>query len=61
MLHQEESNNHGGILADEMGMGKTIQAVSLILSNRPQKTTSVKQGNNYFYLDFDIRLLIINC
>jgi SNF2 family DNA or RNA helicase len=25
----------GGILADEMGMGKTIQAVATILYNRP--------------------------
>lgn len=26
MCQQEESNVRGGILADEMGMGKTIQA-----------------------------------
>ena len=36
MYHQEiESEVHGGILADEMGMGKTIQTISTILSNRP--------------------------
>jgi hypothetical protein len=34
MLHQEQSEAAGGILADEMGMGKTIQAISLMLSNR---------------------------
>lgn len=31
----------GGILADEMGMGKTIQAISLMLTNRP----SLKDSN----------------
>ena len=35
MLQQEMGGVHGGILADEMGMGKTIQAISLMLSNRP--------------------------
>jgi DNA repair protein RAD16 len=28
----------GGILADEMGMGKTIQSVTLMLANLPPKT-----------------------
>lgn len=35
MVNQELNDTHGGILADEMGMGKTIQAISLMLSNRP--------------------------
>ena len=35
LLHQErESEMLGGILADEMGMGKTIQAIALLLANR---------------------------
>ncbi|KAH9308577.1 hypothetical protein KI387_036488 [Taxus chinensis] len=33
-IKQEESEFKGGILADEMGMGKTIQAISLILTSR---------------------------
>jgi DNA repair protein RAD16 len=60
MIHQESSEVHGGILADEMGMvskfqvifnylinyilnllkiikGKTIQAIALILTNRPSR------------------------
>ena len=33
-LKQERSSMRGGILADEMGMGKTIQAISLIVTSR---------------------------
>ena len=34
MKAQEESRFAGGILADEMGMGKTIQMISLLVSTR---------------------------
>lgn len=37
MVKQEQTHYKGGLLGDEMGMGKTIQAVSLIMSDYPQK------------------------
>ena len=37
MIKQEKSQWKGGLLGDEMGMGKTIQAVSLIMSDFPAK------------------------
>lgn len=37
MTRQEKTQYGGGLLGDEMGMGKTIQAVSLIMSDYPQK------------------------
>lgn len=37
MTKQEKTQWKGGLLGDEMGMGKTIQAVSLIMSDFPQK------------------------
>ncbi|KAF2086985.1 hypothetical protein K490DRAFT_42920 [Saccharata proteae CBS 121410] len=37
MVKQEQTQYKGGLLGDEMGMGKTIQAVSLIMSDYPAK------------------------
>lgn len=37
MIRQEKTDYKGGLLGDEMGMGKTIQAVSLIMSDYPAK------------------------
>lgn len=37
MREQEKTDYKGGLLGDEMGMGKTIQAVSLIMSDFPQR------------------------
>lgn len=39
MTRQEKTAYKGGLLGDEMGMGKTIQAVSLIMSDYPQKVS----------------------
>eukprot|EP01134_Creolimax_fragrantissima_P003731 CFRG3731T1 len=33
LISQEKTEFHGGILADEMGMGKTIQTIALLLSD----------------------------
>lgn len=41
MMRQEESQWKGGLLGDEMGMGKTIQAVSLIMSDYPAGSPSL--------------------
>jgi DNA repair protein RAD16 len=35
MRRQEQTHWKGGLLGDEMGMGKTIQAVSLLMSDYP--------------------------
>ncbi|KAF2158198.1 hypothetical protein K461DRAFT_218723 [Myriangium duriaei CBS 260.36] len=41
MVKQEQTHYKGGLLGDEMGMGKTIQAVSLIMSDYPAKEPSL--------------------
>lgn len=41
MLEQEKSLYKGGILADEMGMGKTIQIIALLLAHRVPGPTLV--------------------
>ncbi|KAF2128665.1 helicase SWR1 [Dothidotthia symphoricarpi CBS 119687] len=41
MIRQEQTHYKGGLLGDEMGMGKTIQAVSLIMSDYPAKSPTL--------------------
>jgi DNA repair protein RAD16 len=41
MMKQEKTPFKGGLLGDEMGMGKTIQAVSLIMSDYPVRKPSL--------------------
>lgn len=41
MMKQEKSQWRGGLLGDEMGMGKTIQAVSLIMSDYPAQSPTL--------------------
>ncbi|KAL2068606.1 hypothetical protein VTL71DRAFT_14943 [Oculimacula yallundae] len=41
MIEMEKTDWAGGLLGDEMGMGKTIQAVSLIMSDFPAKQPSL--------------------
>ncbi|KAJ2554314.1 DNA repair protein rad16 [Coemansia sp. RSA 1933] len=41
MARQESSVFRGGILADEMGMGKTLQTIALLLVNRSKPTLVV--------------------
>ena len=41
MMKQEKSQWKGGLLGDEMGMGKTIQAVSLVMSDYPAQNPTL--------------------
>ena len=40
MINQESSSVKGGILADEMGMGKTIQTIALIVATKQSSSTN---------------------
>lgn len=56
MIEQERSELKGGILADEMGMGKTIQTIGLILSReRPGPTLVVCPVSSVMQWEEEIR------
>ena len=44
MMGNEKTAVKGGILADEMGMGKTIQAVSLVLKSKEERLDRIDAG-----------------
>lgn len=41
LKHQEDSKYNGGVLADEMGMGKTIQTIALLMSDLDKRPSLV--------------------
>ncbi|GBE58671.1 DNA repair protein [Babesia ovata] len=53
MYHQEKGPVKGGILADEMGMGKTIQTIALLIAAKrdallaQQKSTAIEPGDKW--------------
>ncbi|KAK1216477.1 DNA repair protein rad16 [Marasmius sp. AFHP31] len=66
MRKQEEGIWHGGMLADEMGMGKTIQIIALLVSDRKKPnlvvapTVAIMQWRNEIeaHTDPNLRVLI---
>ncbi|CEG45528.1 Nucleotide excision repair protein RAD16 [Plasmopara halstedii] len=46
MVEQEASDYKGGILADEMGMGKTLQTISLLLENVREVGSGSKKSSS---------------
>jgi len=44
MIRQEKTDIKGGVLADEMGMGKTLQMISLLVARKPSGKLERKIG-----------------
>ena len=62
MMGNEKTAVKGGILADEMGMGKTIQAVSLVLKSKEERFDRMRDagvmdaGSNEMRVEVDVNL-----
>ena len=62
MMGNEKTAVKGGILADEMGMGKTIQAVSLVLKSKEERLDRMRDagvmdaGSNEMRVEVDVNL-----
>ena len=46
LLREESQNVQGGVLADEQGLGKTVQMLALIVSNPPSRENAERALRN---------------
>ena len=60
MMGNEKTAVKGGILADEMGMGKTIQAVSLVLKSKEERLDRMRDAGVMDAGSNEMRLSLIH-
>jgi DNA repair protein RAD16 len=61
MTRQEQTQYKGGLLGDEMGMGKTIQAVSLLMSDYPVGKPSLVVVPPVALMQWQSEIKVCNC